>query len=328
MSSDLPANTANEAAGAPPAILLLGPTASGKTACTLALAEAFPVEIISVDSAQVYRGMDIGTAKPSLAEQARCPHHLIDILSPEERYSAARFRTDTLRLMDDITARGRIPLLAGGTMLYLKALRDGLSDLPRADAELRRAIDLEAAQTGWPTQHARLAQLDPAAAARLEPTDAQRIQRALEIVILTGRPLADSHARREAGAIRHRLLTLALAPSDRSVLHQRIETRFDAMLALGLLDEVRTLRATYHLNPDLPSMRCVGYRQAWAHLDGHDDYATMRFKAIAAARQLAKRQLTWQRQFRENWPDLEEIDCLQPRLEHAVLERTRRFMGA
>ena len=312
----------------PPAILLLGPTASGKTASALALARVLPVEIISVDSALVYRDMDIGTAKPSASERAVCPHHLIDIISPEERYSAAQFRADALRLMDEISARGRIPLLAGGTSLYFKALRDGISDLPQADPELRAAIDRDAERLGWPALHARLAALDPAAASSLEPTDAQRIQRALEIVELTGRPLAESYAQRETGGIRHRTLTLALTPSDRAVLHRRIEQRFDAMLAAGLLDELRGLRAKYRLDPALPSMRCVGYRQAWTHLDGEDDYATMRFKGIAATRQLAKRQLTWQRQFRENWADLEEMDCLDATLAEQVVERTKRFLAA
>ena len=311
----------------PPAILLLGPTASGKTASALALARVLPVEIISVDSALVYRDMDIGTAKPSASERAVCPHHLIDIISPEERYSAAQFRADALRLMDEISARGRIPLLAGGTSLYFKALRDGISDLPQADPELRAAIDRDAERLGWPALHARLAALDPAAASSLEPTDAQRIQRALEIVELTGRPLAESYAQRETGGIRHRTLTLALTPSDRAVLHRRIEQRFDAMLAAGLLDELRGLRAKYRLDPALPSMRCVGYRQAWTHLDGEDDYATMRFKGIAATRQLAKRQLTWQRQFRENWADLEEMDCLDAGLAEKVVERAKRFVG-
>lgn len=312
----------------PPAILLLGPTASGKTACALALARALPVEIISVDSALVYRDMDIGTAKPTPDERAVCPHHLIDILTPEDRYSAAQFRVDALRLMDEISARERIPLLAGGTSLYFKALRDGISDLPQADPELRATIDRDAERLGWPALHARLAALDPDAAAALEPTDAQRIQRALEIVQLTGRPLAESYARREDGSIRHRLLTLALVPSDRSVLHRRIEERFDAMLAAGLLDELRALRAKYRLDPGLPSMRCVGYRQAWAHLEGEDDFDAMRFKGIAATRQLAKRQLTWQRQFRENWADLEELDCLDAGLAGTVVERARRFIGA
>ncbi|MGL1834582.1 tRNA (adenosine(37)-N6)-dimethylallyltransferase MiaA [Rhodocyclaceae bacterium SMB388] len=308
-----------------PALLLLGPTASGKTASALALATRHPVEIISVDSALVYRDMNIGTAKPGADELAACPHHLIDIVSPEQSYSAAMFCADTLRLMDEIGARGRTPLLVGGTMLYFKALRDGLSDLPQADPGLREKIDREAARLGWPAMHGELSRIDPAAAARLEPTDAQRIQRALEIVRLTGRPLADSYARRDAAhVLRHRLVPIALAPSDRSVLHRRIEARFDAMLAAGLIDEVVSLRARYRLNPGMPSMRCVGYRQVWDYLEGRTDRATMRLNGIVGTRQLAKRQLTWQRQFREIWPELVELDCLagdlQARIE-AVVER-------
>jgi tRNA dimethylallyltransferase len=227
----------------PPALLLLGPTASGKTACALALAQVLPIEIISVDSALVYRDMDIGTAKPTHAERRVCPHHLIDIVSPEETYSAARFRTDAISMMNEVTARGRIPVLVGGTMLYFKALRDGLSDLPRANPALRRQIDREASRYGWPALHRELSRLDPDAGARLEPTDAQRIQRALEIVRLTGRPLAESYARREPEALACRLLPLALTPSDRSELHRRIELRFDRMLAEGLVEEVRSLQA-------------------------------------------------------------------------------------
>ncbi len=310
----------------PPALLLLGPTASGKTACALALAKALPVEIISVDSALVYRDMDIGTAKPSVEEQSACPHHLIDIVSPEDSYSAARFRADAIELMAQIHARGKLPLLAGGTMLYFKALRDGLSDLPAADAQLRRALDEEAALHGWPALHAELARLDPDAAARLEPGDAQRIQRALEIVRLTGRPLAESYAKREDAALPCRLLPIALAPSDRSALHARIAQRFDAMLHAGFIDEVRQLRRHYRLDPAMPSMRCVGYRQAWAYLDGDIGYDELRFKGIAATRQLAKRQLTWQRQFRDSWPGFVEFDCLRPDLADAVLQAALRLL--
>lgn len=312
----------------PPALLLLGPTASGKTASALALARALPVEIVSVDSALVYREMDIGTAKPTPEERSVCPHHLIDVVSPEESYSAARFRTDALRLIAEIGARGRLPLLAGGTMLYFKALRDGLSELPQADAALRAEIDAAAARSGWPALHAELARLDPAAAARLEPTDAQRIQRALEIVRLTGRPLADSYARRDAEPLPFRLLPIALVPSERAVLHARIERRFAQMLADGLIDEVRGLRGRYRLDPTMPSMRCVGYRQVWDYLDGLDDYDAMRFKGIAATRQLAKRQLTWQRQFRETWPELVEIDCLRADLADAVTGAAQKLLDA
>ncbi len=304
----------------PPAILLMGPTASGKTACALALARSLPVEIISVDSALVFRDMDIGTAKPSAEEQAACPHHLIDILSPEEAYSAARFCEDARRLMGEITARGRIPLLVGGTMLYYKALREGLSDLPEADPALRREIEDAAARDGWPALHAELARLDAEAAARLEPNDAQRIQRALEIVRLTGEPLAASYARREATPDSHRYIPVALSPGDRAVLHARIEKRFDAMLLAGFVDEVVALRRRYTLDPGLPSMRCVGYRQALEYLEGHCDLQTFRSKGIFATRQLAKRQITWQRNFRENWGDLIEVECLEARLEQRILE--------
>lgn len=290
----------------PPAICLMGPTASGKTAVSLGLTLRFPLEIVSVDSAQVFRDMDIGTAKPDRATLEKFPHHLIDLISPEESYSAARFRSDALRVMAEITARGRIPLLAGGTMLYFKALRDGLSDLPQADAELRRAIDEEAQRRGWPALHADLAALDPAAAARLKPTDAQRIQRALEVVRLTGAPLAESIARRTGAAVPYRLIQLALQPSDRAVLHARIAQRFDAMLEAGLIDEVSALRRKYRLHAGLPSMRCVGYRQVWDYLEGRSDRAALREKGIAATRQLAKRQLTWLRA----WEDVASLDCL------------------
>lgn len=284
----------------------MGPTASGKTAVSLGLTLRFPLEIVSVDSAQVFRDMDIGTAKPDRATLEKFPHHLIDLVTPEECYSAARFRADALRVMAEITARGRIPLLAGGTMLYFKALREGLSDLPQADAELRRAIDAEARARGWPALHAELAALDPEGAARLKPTDAQRIQRALEVVRLSGAPLAESLARRTDAAAPYRLIQLALIPSDRTELHARIEQRFDAMLAAGLVDEVRALRRKYRLDAALPSMRCVGYRQAWEFLEGGCDQAALREKGIAATRQLAKRQLTWLR----SWPDVTAFDCL------------------
>lgn len=312
----------------PPAILLMGPTASGKTACALALARSLPVEIISVDSALVFRDMDIGTAKPSAEEQAACPHHLIDILSPEEAYSAARFCDDARRLMGEITARGRIPLLVGGTMLYYKALREGLSDLPEADPVLRREIEEAAARDGWPALHAELARLDAEAAARLEPNDAQRIQRALEIVRLTGEPLAASYARREVTPDSHRYIPIALSPGDRAVLHARIEKRFDAMLLAGFVDEVEALRRRYTLDPGLPSMRCVGYRQALEYLEGYCDLQTFRSKGIFATRQLAKRQITWQRNFREKWGDLLELDCLEDGLERRILEIVGSRIGS
>ena len=312
----------------PPAVLLMGPTASGKTACALALARHLPAEIISVDSALVFRDMDIGTAKPTATEQAQCPHHLIDLISPESAYSAARFREDALRLMGEITARGRIPILAGGTMLYFLSLREGLSELPRADADLRARIDAEARTRGWPALHGELARLDPQAAASLNPNDAQRIQRALEIVQLTGRPLADSYARREMTPPPFRFIGIALDAPDRQVLHERIARRFDAMIGAGLADELRQLRARYRLDLSLPSMRCVGYRQAWEYLDGLSDAAQFRDKGIAATRQLAKRQLTWQRKFLENWPDVRRVDCLQKDLERVVAEQVRARLDA
>jgi len=295
----------------------MGPTASGKTAVSLELTLRFPLEIVSVDSAQVFRDMDIGTAKPDPATLRATPHHLIDLITPEESYSAARFRSDALRVMAEITARGKIPLLAGGTLLYFKALRDGLSDLPPADATLRREIDAAAQERGWPALHADLARLDPAAAARLKPTDAQRIQRALEVVRLTGAPLAESLARRSGAAAPYRLIPLALLPSDRAVLHQRIAQRFDAMLAAGLVDEVHALRRKYRLDAGLPSMRCVGYRQVWDHLEGQYDRVALREKGIAATRQLAKRQMTWLR----GMADVPLLDCLAHDLAAQVAAR-------
>lgn len=300
------------------ALALIGPTASGKTACALALAEALPVEIISIDSALVFRDMDIGTAKPSVAERAQCPHHLIDIIDPTESYSAAAFREDALRLIGEIRARGHLPVLVGGTMLYLKALHDGLSELPQADPELRAEIDRLAREQGWPALHAELARLDADAAARLAPNDAQRIQRALEIVRLSGRPLAENYARRTQAQDAPTMKILALEPSDRGVLHERIAQRFDAMLEAGLVDEVRSLRERYRLSPELPAMRCVGYRQAWEYLDGDIDARELREHGIYATRQLAKRQLTWQRKFAAQWPKLQTFDCLRPDLVEAI----------
>ncbi|MBS0312014.1 MAG: tRNA (adenosine(37)-N6)-dimethylallyltransferase MiaA, partial [Proteobacteria bacterium] len=293
------------ASSPPPAIFLMGPTASGKTALAVSLVERFPVEIISVDSALVYRGMDIGTAKPDAATLARAPHHLLDIRDPTETYSAAAFCDDARRLMADIAARGMVPLLVGGTMLYFRALLQGLDDLPRADAALRKELEAEAAARGWPALHAELAVVDPATAARLAPNDSQRIGRALEVFRLSGTPMS-ALLDRVQSELPYRVLQLALIPSDRAVLHQRIAARFDAMLAEGLIDEVDTLRRRYALNADLPSMRAVGYRQAWAYLDGEIDLKDLREQGIAATRQLAKRQLTWLR----SWPDVVELDCL------------------
>jgi tRNA dimethylallyltransferase len=300
----------------------MGPTASGKTALAVSLVERFPLEIISVDSALVYRGMDIGTAKPDAATLARAPHHLLDIRDPTEAYSAAAFCDDARQLMADIVARGRVPLLVGGTMLYFRALLQGLDDLPRADAALRQQLEAEAAARGWPALHADLAQVDPATAARLAPNDSQRIGRALEIFRLSGTPMAALLDRAQS-ELPYRVLQLALIPSDRAVLHQRIAARFDAMLAEGLLDEVETLRRSYALSPDLSAMRAVGYRQAWAYLDGDIDLKALREQGIAATRQLAKRQLTWLR----SWPDTVVLDCLAEDLEvqaAALVERHLR----
>lgn len=282
---------------APPAtIALAGPTASGKTAAALVLAQALDAEIISVDSAVVYRGMDIGTAKPTPAERALVPHHLVDIRDPAQAYSAADFVADALRLVAEIRGRGKRVLLVGGTMLYFKALFEGLSALPQADAEVRAALEAEAAAAGWPALHAQLAAVDAASAARLAPNDAQRIQRALEVFRLTGLPLSQLQTRGagEDAGWRPELF-LSLEPQDRAWLHARIAQRFDAMLAQGFLDEVRALRARGDLHPGLPSIRCVGYRQAWDALDGVHPLASVRERGIAATRQLAKRQLTWLR---------------------------------
>ena len=312
-------------AGAPWALCLAGPTASGKSAVALALARHLPLEIVSVDSALVYRGMDIGTAKPSAAERAAVPHHLIDILDPTEAYSAARFVTDAEGLVAQIRSRGRVPLLVGGTMLYFKALREGLHTLPSADAELRAAIDRRAATEGWPALHAALARIDPATAARLAPHDAQRIQRALEVWQLSGRPLsawfADAAGPQPAAA--HCPL-LSLEPNDRAWLHERIAQRFGAMLQAGLMAEVQALRGRGDLHPGLPSMRCVGYRQAWQALDADDTSADWESAAIAATRQLAKRQLTWLR----SMPSRQVVACDAPgAFEHAaqwLLQRARK----
>ncbi len=288
-----------------PWVGLAGPTASGKTAAALAVAQRLPVEIVSVDSALVYRGMDIGTAKPSPAERAAVPHHLIDIRDPRDPYSAAEFAADARQLIADIAARGRLPLLVGGTMLYFKALIDGIAAMPPANPVVRAAVEAEAAARGWPALHAALAAVDPATAARLAPNDAQRIQRALEVWRLSGRPLSDFHAQgaNATPPCPPRML-VALEPDDRAWLHARIAERFAAMLAAGFVDEVRALRARGDLHPDLPAMRCVGYRQAWALLDAQPDpaaplppaaLAQLRAQGIAATRQLAKRQITWLR---------------------------------
>lgn len=306
-------------------IALAGPTASGKTAVALAVARERPVEIVSVDSALVYRGMDIGTAKPSLAEQAAVPHHLIDILDPAESYSAAAFVADATRLIDEIRARGALPLLVGGTMLYFKALFDGIDAMPAADAAVRARIDAEAAALGWPAMHARLAQVDPATAARLAPQDSQRIQRALEVWESSGQPLSSFHAgpNKAAKGLAGGVL-FSLEPADRAWLHARIADRFDAMLAAGFLGEVKALRARGDLSTELPSMRCVGYRQAWELLDAcggsQPDAKAMndlRERGIAATRQLAKRQITWLR----SMPTRTVIACDAPNAVQTAVQR-------
>ena len=317
-------------------IALAGPTASGKTAAALEIARHWEVEIISVDSALVYRGMDIGTAKPSAAEQAAVVHHLIDIRDPLQAYSAAEFVRDATALIQDIHGRGKLPLLVGGTMLYFKALVDGLDAMPPADASLREALAAEAAAQGWPALHAQLAQVDPATAARLAPADGQRIQRALEVYRLTGLPLSHLHAARTAaalapastgigehlGAAPGRSLLLSLEPADRAWLHARIAQRFDAMLEAHFLDEVQRLRARGDLHDDLPAMRCVGYRQAWEALDGLWPLEQLRDKGIYATRQLAKRQITWLRSMAQRQvvacDSGDALEQVLQRVQHAV----------
>ncbi|MBT2299409.1 tRNA (adenosine(37)-N6)-dimethylallyltransferase MiaA [Variovorax paradoxus] len=279
-------------------VALAGPTASGKTEAALAIARARPVEIVSVDSALVYRGMDIGTAKPTPAERAEVPHHLIDIRDPREPYSAAAFVDDATRLIAEIRTRGRLPLLVGGTMLYFKALAEGIDAMPAADPAVRRQLESEAAALGWPAMHARLAEVDAVTAARLAPNDSQRIQRALEVWLASGRTMASFHAEQGSGGMPP-IALFSLEPTERAWLHHRIAERFDAMLAGGFLDEVRALRARGDLAPELPSMRSVGYRQAWEALDGLFPMTELRERGIAATRQLAKRQITWLRSMPE-----------------------------
>ena len=302
----------------PRALVLAGPTASGKSALAMALAQHIEIEIISVDSAQVYRGMDIGTAKPSAAERAQVPHHLIDILDPAQHYSAARFASDAARLIGEINRRGRVALLAGGTMLYFKALLQGLDALPEADPKVRAAIDAQAAAEGWPALHAQLARVDSDTAARLAPHDAQRIQRALEVWQVTGQALSQLQGRRLQPGLA--LPLIALEPRERGWLHARIAERFDQMLQCGLLDEVRALRARGDLHAALPSMRCVGYRQAWQALDS-GALQGLRERGIAATRQLAKRQLTWLRSMARH-----SVACDEPQAAQRVLGLAQRLL--
>ena len=296
----------------PPAIFLMGPTASGKTALALELVDRYPCEIISVDSALVYRGMDIGTAKPDAAMLARAPHRLIDLVDPAEPYSAASFRQDALQAMAEITAAGKVPLLVGGTMMYFKFLRDGAADLPQADDAVRERLLQQAQEHGWPWMHARLAEVDPVAAARLKPMDSQRIQRALEVYEVSGKNLTDHWAEQQQELLPYRIVNLAVCPQDRARLHERIALRFRQMLAQGFLDEVRGLYQRGDLNSSLPSIRAVGYRQAWDYLDGVCDYDTFVERGIAATRQLAKRQITWLRSWEDlHWLETDAPDLLQ-----------------
>ena len=297
----------------------MGPTASGKTGVAVELVQTLPVEIISVDSALVYRDMNIGTAKPDAATLLRAPHHLIDIIAPTEAYSAAAFRRDALALMADITARGKIPLLVGGTMLYFKALKEGLSPLPVADAAVRAELDAIIAQHGIARLHAQLTLVDAETATRLSPNDTQRIQRAMEIYRLTGKPMSELLKFQEDVALPYQITSIALSPSDRSVLHQRIATRFRQMIEQGLITELRELRNKYALHPELPSMRCVGYRQAWQYMEGEISETQFQETGIIATRQLAKRQLTWLRSMPENI----EIDCLEENLTRQVRNALR-----
>jgi tRNA dimethylallyltransferase len=308
----------------PPAILLMGPTASGKTAVALQLAATLPCEIISVDSAQVYKDMNIGTAKPDADTLKRAPHHLINVIEPHESYSAARFRDDALALMREISERGNIPLLVGGTMLYFKSLVEGLNDLPEADSTIRLIIETMAEEEGWPALHEKLRKVDPETAARLQPNDAQRIQRALEIYYITGKSMTDLLKKPKYVYFPYTPIRISLVPADRAALHERIAQRFDAMLSAGLVDELRRLREDYALEPDLPAMRCVGYRQAWDHMTGKISRDELRDQGIAATRQLAKRQLTWLRAME----GVTEFDCLADNVGDLVLEYIRQELEA
>lgn len=306
-----------------PAILLMGPTGAGKTDLAAALVERLPLEIVSVDAAMVYRGMDIGTAKPSAELLARAPHHLIDLIDPAESYSAARFLADAEAAMASIRSRGRVPLLAGGTMLYFRALQSGLAPLPDADPAVRARLDARAAAEGWPALHAELARLDPAAAMRIGPNDRQRIQRALEVIERSGRPLSAQLAEDLRGAASRDDLALVFAPADRARLAGRLAERFDAMLRDGLLEEVRGLRARGDLHAGLPSMRLIGYRQLWRHLEGSTALGEARDQAVAATRQLARRQLTWLRAE----PGAEWFDAGNPAAPERIAERVAQWLG-
>ena len=303
-------------------ICIAGPTASGKSAAVFELAQHWPIEIINVDSATIYTGMDIGTAKPSLAERALTPQHLLDIRDPAQTYSVAEFRQDALRLIQEIQARGNIPVLAGGTMMYFKALRDGLHDLPAADSDVRERLNQLAQEMGWPAMHARLAAVDPITAARLAPNDSQRIQRALEVYESSGKPMSAWHAMPTTPDHPYRFLTISLEPEDRAALHQRIEQRFDSMLRDGFVEEVANLKARPELHAELPSMRCVGYRQIWDYLDGKVNLEQARSNGIAATRQLAKRQITWLRSL----PERVQIDGTQADALTKIMQAVSPYM--
>ncbi len=309
----------------PPAIFLMGPTASGKTNVAVELQQQLPIELISVDSALVFQDMNIGTAKPDEATLALAPHHLIDIIPPTQAYSAADFRKDALHLMQDITKRGKVPLLVGGTMLYFKALEEGLSGLPEANADVRAQLDEEAERLGWPAMHAKLALIDPETAARLKPTDMQRIQRALEVYEISGKTMTVLFAEQVNKPLPYQLLKIALVPSDRKVLHHRIEKRFEQMLTNGFVDEVKAV-CTKHpaLTSESTAMRCVGYRQALEHLNGEYDVAELRDRGVFATRQLAKRQLTWLR----GMENIVSIDCLQSNVNQLVKQKVAPFIAS
>jgi tRNA dimethylallyltransferase len=299
----------------PPAIFIMGPTASGKTALACALYDELPCELISVDSALVYKDMNIGTAKPTTEELAQYPHHLIDIRDPSEPYSAADFREDVLRVMAEVTARGNIPVLVGGTMLYFKFLLEGAADLPEADEAIRKQIEDEAREKGWPAIHEKLAQVDPESAARLNPNDPQRVQRALEVYLVTGKTLTEHWAQQQQKSIPYQVVQFAISPKERKTLHERIEIRFEQMLKEGFVEEVRALYQRGDLHENLPAIRAVGYRQVWEHLNGQLSYDEMIFKGVVATRQLAKRQVTWLR----SWKDLHWLESEDPKLVETAL---------
>jgi tRNA dimethylallyltransferase len=307
----------HQSAHLPPVILLMGPTASGKSNVAMEIAKRLPVEIVSVDSAQVYRHMNIGTAKPTAATLKTVPHHLVNLIDPNQRYSAAEFRMDALKKIREITARRKIPLLAGGTMLYFHALQQGLSELPPANEEIRLTIEEMAKKLGWPAMHKTLSALDPTIAIRIKPTDTQRIQRALEVCYVTNRPMSEIQQKSTPANLPYQGINIALMPSDRSILHQRIAQRFRDMIRNGLIDEVHAIRQRFRVNAASPAMRCVGYRQTWLYLDNEINLTQLEEMGTAATRQLAKRQLTWLRKMQTD--ELNTFDCMAEDLSDRVL---------